>query len=328
MNAYKRDHAYRISRPACFSNVWGGKKLYNYGKKAPGCKDGINDAKIGESWEISFVNGSEAYACDKKLTELFDKNSWGTNALKFEFFPVLTKFIDAREKLSVQVHPSDSYALANEGMYGKTEMWYIVDADPGAGIYIGFKEGVSEDAIRKGIKDGSIEKMLNFTEVKAGDVFFIPSGTVHAICGGVLIYEIQQNSTLTYRLYDYNRPDDSGNLRPLHIEKALAVLNYEPYSPDITATDNDRESHRVIGSCEYFTAKEYAIKGFRELEVTKESFLAFTVVKGRGVLNYVTQNGENCEEHLSAGDSFFIPAGDPPLSLTVKGELTFITVEI
>ncbi len=329
MSTKEQGYAHRISKPACFSNVWGGKKLYKYGKHAPtGDMENRDGGKIGESWEISFVSGYESYAGDKGLNELFGKESWGKNAARFDTFPVLTKFIDAREKLSVQVHPSDSYALANEGTYGKTEMWYIVEAECGAGIYIGFKEGVTKDDIKNGIADGSIEKMLNFTPVKSGDVFFIPSGTVHAICGGVLIYEIQQNSTLTYRLYDYNRPDDSGKLRPLHVEKALAVLNSEPYSPFVAKTDDGDACKRTIGSCEYFTAKEYVIDSPVTLLATEDSFLAFTVTKGRGVLNYTTESGESCAEPLEAGDSFFIPATESPITHTVSGDLTLITVEI
>ena len=176
--------------PSVHNNVWGGNKLREYGK--------TSDAdRIAESWELSFVPGSEALADGKKLSELFDREAWGENCRDFEFFPTLTKFIDAKDKLSVQVHPSDEYALRHEGQYGKTEMWYVVEADEGAGIYMGLSRAVSAEEFAERVRLGTVEEVLKFHKVHSGDVFFIPAGTVHAIGAGVLIYEVQQNSTLT-----------------------------------------------------------------------------------------------------------------------------------
>ncbi len=304
---------YRLS-PALFNNVWGGNKLRAYGKNSP-------EDRIGESWELSFVGGSEALCDGIKTSDLFPKELWGKRAQKFDFFPTLTKFIDARDKLSVQVHPSDDYALKHEGQYGKSEMWYVVDADEGAGLYMGFNKKYTPCEVETAIADGSIENMLEFKPVKEGDVFFIPAGTVHAIGGGVLIYEIQQNSTLTYRLYDYKRRDQSGKLRELHVEKALRVLNTGVYSPaEIGNILSD--GARLIGECEYFTVKEYELNlSSVNITVGNESFKCLTIISGDGE---VSCGGESYT--AKQGDSFFIPAVE--CDITVSGTLKLITVEV
>ena len=304
---------YRLT-PALFSNVWGGNKLRAYGKNS-------SEDRIGESWELSFVSGSEALSDGVKTSELFPKELWGKRAQGFDFFPTLTKFIDARDKLSVQVHPSDDYALKNEGQYGKSEMWYVVDADEGAGLYMGFNKEYTPCEVEAAIEDGSIENMLSFKSVKPGDVFFIPAGTVHAIGGGVLIYEIQQNSTLTYRLYDYKRRDQSGKLRELHVEKAMKVLDTGVYLP----AENGKilpDGSRLIGTCEYFTVKEYELKlSSVNISVSTDSFKCLTVISGEGEVSC-------CGESYAAkaGDSFFAPAAE--CDITVFGSLKLITVEV
>ena len=308
---------YRIE-PICFANVWGGNKLRRYGKASEA-------DRIGESWELSFVPGSEASVNGVPLSLAFPREAWGTRASAFPFFPVLTKFIDAREKLSVQVHPSDSSALENEGTYGKTEMWYVVEAEDGAGLYMGFRRTLTEDEIRRGIADGSIENELSFVPVKTGDVFFIPAGTVHAIGAGVLIYEIQQNSTLTYRLYDYGRLGTDGKPREVHVEKALKVLNREPYEP---ITPQRCDTGRVIGSCEYFTAREYTVNGTQSFSVTSASFLAINVTEGCGVLSFTDNDGCAVELTANKGDGFFAPACNDTFTFDVKGTMTVISTEI
>lgn len=302
--------------PSLFANLWGGNKLREYGKHS-------DEDRIGESWELSFVSGSEAEADGKTTTELFPKEAWGKRAEKFEFFPTLTKFIDARENLSVQVHPSDEFALKNEGQYGKSEMWYVVSADEGAGLYMGFNADYEKGEIASAVSDGTVENMLSFKTVSAGDVFFIPAGTVHAIGGGVLIFEIQQNSTLTYRLYDYQRRDKAGNLRELHVERAMKVLNTGIYQPT-RLVQNDTDGGRLIGECEYFTAKEYELKNSAlTLEVTDESFKSITVISGECEIS----SGD--ERHTARpGNSFFIPAQAAKAEITFNGNAKFITVEV
>ena len=295
--------------PAIKDNIWGGNKLREYGKES-------NADRIAESWELSFTTGGEARIEDgRTLSEAFTRKDWGTNTDKFPFFPVLTKFIDAREKLSVQVHPCDEYALKNEGQYGKSEMWYIVDCDEGAGIYMGTNEPVDKDTFARAVSDGTVEKYLSFKEVKPGDVYFIPAGTIHAICQGVLIYEIQQNSTLTYRLYDYQRRDKDGNLRELHIDKAMTVSNFSPYK----APEIDDENPDVIGKCEYFTTQKYKLNFTKKsFLVTDESYLMISCISGEGTIE---------GEKISKGDTYFIPAGMGEIELSSKGEMQIITVQ-
>ena len=298
---------YRLT-PAIKDNLWGGNKLRAFGKTTD--KD-----RIAESWELSFTSGGEAKIADgRNLSEAFMRESWGSNAKDFEFFPVLTKFIDAREKLSVQVHPDDEYALKNEGQYGKTEMWYVVDAEEGAGLYMGLKRSCTEEEFARAVAEGTVEELLSFVEVKRGDIFFIPSGTVHAIGAGVLIYEIQQNSTLTYRLYDYMRRDKDGNLRELHVDKAMRVSTLDVYK----AAPCDEKNTAIIGKCRYFEARKYKLNFTLELDVSEESFLAVTCIGGEGRIG---------EEKMAPGDSFFIPAGYGKAELFGEG-LEIITVSL
>ena len=300
---------YRLT-PATKDNLWGGNKLRAYGKNA-------DSEIIAETWELSFTQGGEAKIEDGRTTvEAFPRDTWGTNSAKFPFFPTLTKFIDAREKLSVQVHPSDEYALKNEGQYGKTEMWYVVEADEGAGLYMGLERRANPDEFLAAVKDGSVENLLSFKPVKAGDVFFIPSGTIHAIGAGVVIFEIQQNSTLTYRLYDYMRRDKAGNLRELHVEKAMSVCDLDVYK-EAPRVENSPE---IIGKCEYFETAKYKLN-FTNLPlfVDESSFLSVTCVGGEG-----TVEGEK----IVKGDSFFIPAGAGDILITGGENLEILTVKI
>ena len=291
--------------PSCHDNLWGGNKLRAYGK--------VSDSdRIAESWELSFVPGAEAKTADGlTLTEAFGRSAWGENCRDFEFFPTLTKFIDAREKLSVQVHPSDDYALRNECQYGKTEMWYIVEADEGAGIYMGLSKTVTPEKFAEMVDEGTVEEVLKFHKVKAGDVFFIPAGTVHAICEGVLIFEIQQSSTLTYRLYDYMRRDKDGNFRELHVDKAMLVSELSEYKPTEFA------SGEVIGSCKYFEVRRLEVDGKRTLTVGNDSFLSISVTCGSGEVEGMP---------TAAGDSYFSPAGSGEIE--ISGKLTALAISI
>ena len=298
---------YRLT-PALKDNIWGGNKLRGYGKESD--KD-----RIAESWELSFTEGGEARIADgREMSEVFPRSAWGTLADKFHAFPVLTKFIDAKDKLSVQVHPSDSYALENEGQFGKTEMWYVVEADEGAGLYMGLERECDSDEFAAAVADGSVEKLLSFKTVKKGDVYFIPSGTIHAIGAGVVIFEIQQNSTLTYRLYDYMRRDKDGNLRELHVDKAMKVSLLEPYKESVF----DKDDESLIGTCEYFETRKYKLNFAKmAFNVENNSFLSITCVSGSGMIN---------GEKMELGDTFFSPAGSG--EITVEGDVEIITVRL
>ena len=294
--------------PACKDNIWGGNKLRKYGKESD--KD-----RIAESWELSFTDGGEARIEDgRSMSEAFPRSDWGTAAEKFHAFPVLTKFIDAMDKLSVQVHPSDDYALANEGQFGKTEMWYVVEADEGAGLYMGLERECDPEEFARAVADGSVEKLLSFKKVKRGDVYFIPSGTIHAIGAGTVIFEIQQNSTLTYRLYDYMRRDKDGNLRELHVDKAMKVSLLEPYKE----SEFDANDANLIGKCEYFETRKYQLNFTKmSLNVENNSFLSITCIGGNGTIE---------GEKMSLGDTFFIPAGSG--EIIVEGNAEIIAVKL
>ena len=274
--------------PECKDYIWGGEKLKeSYGK--------ITDASpCAESWELSFhKDGPTKLSDGRLLMDAVTKADIGSRAAKFPFFPLLIKFIDAKADLSVQVHPSDEYALKNENSFGKTEMWYIVEADEGAGIYLGFKNDVKKEDFENAINEKKLTELLNFFEVKAGDCFFIPSGTIHAIGKGCLICEIQQNSNLTYRVYDYGRKDKNGNERELHVEKAKAVSSLKKFEP--TVFDDG-----ILGKSEYFTVKNYRVNGELMLCTDEESFNSVTAIRGGGYIN---------GEPIARGDTFFIPAG-------------------
>lgn len=299
--------------PALHATLWGGRRLHAYGK-------GEGDAPIGESWEISFLPGEEATVEGVPLSHRFPRETWGTACQGMPGFPVLTKFIDAADKLSVQVHPSDAYAQAHGGGYGKTEMWYVVEAEPGAGILAGLRTRATEEQMRVAVADGTVESLLAFHPVRAGDVYFIPAGTVHAIGAGVTVYEIQQSSATTYRLYDYGRRDANGNLRELHLEQALSVAVLAPYAgaPD-DAGDNVDEGI-CIGKCKYFLTKKHEIDGEAAFFVGEDSYLILTVVEGDGALT--APQAESVS--VRAGDSFFLPAGCGAFS--ARGHMTLLTV--
>ena len=273
--------------PECKDYLWGGNKLKNkYGKQT-------DKSPCAESWELSFhKDGLTRLENGKTLFESTTEEQWGENAKKFPFFPVLIKFIDAEQNLSVQVHPSDDYALANENSFGKTEMWYIVEADEGAGIYLGFNRDVTAQEYESAINEKRLTDLLNFYEVRAGECYFIPSGTIHAICKGCLICEIQQNSNLTYRVYDYGRKDKNGNERELHVDKALKVTSLEKFQPK---TFDD-----CLGKSEYFTVNKQDISGTAEFFANIDSFNCVCCVKGSGFID---------GREIKQGDSYFIPAG-------------------
>ena len=211
-------------KPSFKDYLWGGHRLVDHYYKE------YDGEILAESWELSchpdgpsyIANGTYTGMTLRQFIEKEGKEVLGTNCAKFEDFPILAKFIDARDHLSIQVHPDNSYALQNEGQYGKTEMWFVMDCEPGSYLYFGFQKEISKEEFAERIANDTLTEVLNKVEVQKGDSFFIEAGTLHAIGKGILIAEIQQNSNLTYRVYDYNRKDAQGNTRELHIDKKSA----------------------------------------------------------------------------------------------------------
>ena len=296
--------------PECKDNIWGGVKLREkYGKQTD--KD-----PVAESWELSFhKDGPTRLADGRTLQEVASSADLGENCEAFPFFPMLAKLIDAKQDLSVQVHPSDSYALEHEDSFGKTEMWYIVEADEGAGIYLGFKRAVTKEEYEQAIADHTLTDLLNFFEVKAGECYFIPSGTIHAIGAGCLICEIQQNSNLTYRVYDYGRKDKNGNERELHVEKALKVTSLDAYAYNPLSIQT--EQGELLGLSRYFTTTSVRVNGQKTLVADKNSFKCLTCVEGAGEID---------GKAVSVGDSWFVPAGYGKVILS--GDMHLICAEV
>ena len=267
--------------PECKAYVWGGEKLkekYNKDTQQTPC---------AESWELSFhKDGLTRLENGKTLQECATQEDLGERVAAFPIFPVLIKLIDAKENLSVQVHPNDAYALKNENSLGKMEMWYVVEAEEGAGLYLGFNGVYTKEEVQNAIDKNTLTDLLRFYPVQKGDCFFIPAGTVHAIGKGCLICEIQQNSNVTYRFYDYGRG------RQLHLEQAFAVSKLQPFTaPKFPAG--------VLGTCPYFHVESIDVGGRVEMNTDFGSFHCVTCVRGEGKID---------GKHIRLGDSYFIPA--------------------
>lgn len=307
-------------KPSFKDYLWGGHRLVDdYQKEYEG-------DILAESWELSchpdgssyIVNGAYAGKTLREFLEAEGKSVLGTNCERFEDFPILIKFIDAKQDLSIQVHPDNAYALKNEGQYGKTEMWYVMDCEPGAYLYYGFEREISEEEFAERIANETLEEVLHKVEVHKGDVLFIEARTLHAICKGILIAEIQQNSNLTYRIYDYGRVGADGKKRELHVEKALKVTDRRP----VTA---NTDAYPHVADCEYFTVDKLyldgAIMNKTSGNVDDTSFMSILFMEGEGT---VCCGGE--ELSFRKGDSFFFTAGSGAYEVCGQCEALITTI--
>lgn len=296
--------------PAYKSIIWGGDKLKKYyGKKT-------SAEPLAESWELSLHKDGESLTSDgTPLSVAATEADFGVNCKGFPFFPVLVKLIDANAKLSVQVHPADGYALKNENSLGKTEMWYIADADEGAGIYLGFKQNISREEFERAIKEKTLTEYLQFIPVKKGECYFIPAGTIHAICEGCLICEIQQNSNITYRVYDYGRVGADGKERELHVEKALDVTNTGRFEPKLLEVSTAEGT--LLGINRFFTATLLCCDGKLVLQNDGRSFRCITCLEGEGSVGDVS---------IKKGDSIFVPANYG--TVNIEGEFSAVMTTI
>ena len=295
--------------PVTKNYIWGGERLVRqFGKKS--------ELPCAESWELSFHPDGVTELSDKtKLRDAVGAADLGENCARFSDFPMMVKLIDAEKDLSVQVHPTDGYAEKLGAGQGKTEMWYVVECAPGACLYVGFKRKTDKETVRRAALDGSLPSLLNRIEVKPGDAYLIPAGTVHAIGAGCLVCEIQQNSNITYRLYDYGRTGADGKPRELHLDRALDVLDTGTYSPvkiDCAARDG-----RLLFASRNFTAYRLAVDGGFTFLGDRGSFRCVTCVSGTGSLDGVD---------FSRGDSLFIPADGQTHECTGKAELIVSSV--
>ena len=270
--------------------------------------------KAAEAWVLSchkdgnsiVKNGEHAGKTLQEVLDVWGKEVLGAKAAGFTYFPILIKLIDAKDRLSVQVHPDDEYALAHEGEYGKTEMWYVVDCDEGAQLIYGFNQDISQGEFLERINNNNLSPVCNYVPVKKGDVFFIEAGTMHAIGKGILIAEVQQNSNTTYRVSDYGRLGADGKPRQLHIKQAVEVTKTEvptmPYGNVGDVTLYPFGTVRELAKCDYFTAELINLDGNVGV-YDNESFISLLVTEGEVLLSYT-----GGMMSLKKGDSVFVPA--------------------
>lgn len=310
--------------PIYKDKIWGGNKI-----KTVLDKDFGNLPNCGESWELSGVEGnvsvvSNGYLAGNTLEELIEvymgdlvgDQVFETYGIEF---PLLIKFIDANDDLSIQVHPDDKMAKERHNAFGKTEMWYVMQADPGSKLQSGFSQEVDQDKYLFKLEHNELADILNFEEVTAGDVFFIPAGRVHAIGKGILLAEIQQTSDVTYRIYDYDRRDNEGNPRELHTDLALDAIDYTLHSAYKTSYEPKPNESVELVSCNYFTTNVLDVNERIEKDYNVlDSFVIYICLDGQ--LQVETESGS---ETVHKGDTVLIPASIEnvrlnPVSSTVK----------
>ncbi|WP_339716268.1 type I phosphomannose isomerase catalytic subunit [uncultured Kriegella sp.] len=305
--------------PILKERLWGGTKLKDVlGKEIP------NDI-TGESWEISTVPGdisvvSNGELMGTSLQELIDQSGeevLGKSVVERfgKEFPILIKFIDAKQDLSIQLHPNDELAKKRHNSFGKTEMWYIMNADKAASLIVGFNKDVSKEEYAKSLEDDSLLELLNYEKVKEGDTFFINTGKIHAIGAGVLLAEIQQTSDVTYRVFDFNRRDKNGNLRELHTEQALDAIDYKQKDDFKVHYDRDEDVVNDMVACPYFTTNYIDLTKDLEQDVSnRDSFTIYMCVGGSATIE-----NEFGSATIQKGETALVTANSKKIQLKTKG---------
>lgn len=314
-----------------FELVWGGHRL----KPLKGIP--ADDKCVGESWEVSAVPGKESFVANgplhgirlSELCEQYGELLLGKNVVKMygKKFPLLVKFIDAAKDLSIQVHPDNDLAMARHNCLGKTEMWFVMDADPDAYLYTGFSTPISKYEYEKRVEDGSICQVLSKEPVRRGDVFFIPAGRVHAICGGIMVAEVQQSSDITYRIFDYNRPGLDGKPRQLHTELAKDAIDYKVY--DKYRSDYEYKVNKPVAMTEspFFTVKRHVInRSFHRKLYKYDSFIIYMCLHGDCKIELRSTEGFDGKMpeikviELSKGNSCLVPYACADINLVPNNE--------
>lgn len=302
--------------------LWGGTKL----RDEYGFESDLD--KLAEGWMLSCHKDGENTVengefAGKTLTAVVNSNPefLGENGKKFEYFPILIKLIDAKNDLSVQVHPDNEYAMRVEHEYGKTECWYILDCDEGAELIYGFNREISSEEFREGIENNTFLDTVNKVKVKKGDLFFIEAGTLHAIGKGILLAEIQQNSNTTYRVYDYGRLGADGKPRALHVDKAIDVTSCTPptrdTNPEGELVVDDGYSTQLLTKCDLFNVQKVSVNTEYADIADEKSFVSILVTDGIGTIDGIA---------IKKGDSLFIPANYG--KFTVKGNVEIIITRV
>lgn len=304
--------------PIYQERIWGGTGLRDeFGRQ-------LSKDKIGESWEISCRDDADSRVAagplrGKTLSELvkiFGAELLGTKIAAGNSFPLLLKILDAQDVLSVQVHPDDQFAAVHEGAAGKSEVWYILKAEPGAKIIYGLRPGITQQDFIDALKQGKLAECLNEVVVKPGEIYPILPGLVHALGKGIMVVELQQNSDITYRVFDWNRVDAHGQARPLHVEKALQVIEFG--QQPLHRPDQEKEEGTLVVENEHFTFTYQQLDGEKIMTQDPAAFTLFTVVGGEGELRHQGQ-----VYRIQYGDSYLLPASLGSYSLSGRMQLLF-----
>jgi len=310
--------------PILKDRIWGGEKLKTMLNKP------ITSKITGESWELSTVEGDVSVVSNgdlkgKSLMELIDETPneiLGTEVYKRfgKQFPLLFKYLDAREDLSIQVHPNDKLAKERHNSFGKTEMWFVTQADADARIIVGFKENSSKEEYLKHLHDNTLVSILDDVKAKAGDVFFLETGTVHAIGAGLVVAEIQQTSDITYRLYDFDRVDAQGNKRELHVDLALDAINYNKVETQ-KKYETKTNTSNVVVDCPYFTTNFIPLEDKIEAAKSGETFTVYMCIEGSFEIEY-----DGFKQTYIKGDTVLVPAAIKAFTLNGKASILEIYI--
>jgi mannose-6-phosphate isomerase len=314
-------------KPIILEKIWGGHKFLTIFKKflSP-------IKKYGESWEISDIEDAvsvveNGFLAENELTELVElyMGELVGDQVYENFglgFPLLFKFIDAADDLSVQVHPNDQLAFERYEQQGKTEIWHVIDANPGAGLYVGFKNKITREVFIQNVQDGTVDQLLQFYEVKKGDTFFIPAGTVHAIGKGVLLAEVQQSSDITYRIFDWNRITDEGNLRELHIDEAMDAIDFENEIEFKIEYEERFNTTTKIFRSDFFNLNLLSFEQpIQKSFLNIDSFIVYMCTEGE--VHFFTDKNH---ERIYAGQSILIPAALTDLDIVPNGKSKLLEI--
>ncbi len=312
--------------PILKSTIWGGEKIIPY----KGLD--VTQANVGESWELSGVAGDESIVSEgeykgKSIVELVDQFKGELigekNYARFgNEFPLLIKFIDAREPLSIQVHPDDKLSMERHNKKGKTEMWYVIDADTDASLKVGFSQQITPEEYEQRIAEDTITDVLDTHVISPGDLFFLPAGRIHSIGAGAFIAEIQQTSDVTYRIYDFNRTDAAGNHRELHTELSKEAINYEVLPEYKTIYDKAKNSEVLLAECDYFTTKIYDLDAPFTCDYSSlDSFVIAICVEGSAEL----KSDDGSVGSIQKGEMVLMPATTKSLTITPNGGAKILT---
>ncbi|MGJ8685286.1 MAG: type I phosphomannose isomerase catalytic subunit [Nonlabens sp.] len=315
-------------KPILKDKLWGGEELNKLKNVTPAVP------QLGESWEISVVendisvveNGPYSGQDLNQLIHLFPKELLGNKVIENfgEQFPLLIKYINAAKDLSIQVHPDDSVALKKHNSFGKTEMWYIMDAVPDSRLILGFKNDCTQDAFAEAISQNTVLDLLNEIQVKTGDAFFIKPGLIHAIGAGITLAEIQQSSDITYRVYDFDRKDDQGNTRELHIKDSIEVSNYKESLDHVIPYNPEKVGQQNLASNQYFTTDYLHFTGCNRLAVSEHD--SFMVLMNVGESCEVICNG--IHHQLDGAQTILIPAAVPYVLIKASKEAKLLSVHL